>query len=322
MAVGRLKRVRWRTEYALFRTFYAFLSLLPLGAAAWVGRRIGDIWFWADKRHRDIGVRQIRERLGLDETEAVRCIRKTFRHFGMVLAEFCHLDQMNRASDFTDRVDLCGLPRLIRELLSRGKGVIFVTGHYGNWEMINTLAAVNGLTGASIARPLDNPLLNDFARGVRERLGMRVLDKFGAIRGAMKLLQGNNVVGLLVDQDAGGGIHAIMSPFFGTLASTVTTPVQMAIRTGAPILVGIAARTGDKDSRFVMRYVPEPLYPDLNADRERETQRLVDAINASLEAMIRRSPEQWLWIHRRWKTRELWNMHPLKAKYGPTGRIE
>lgn len=293
------KRLRRSLEYHGARLLVFFLSILPLGMAAWMGRRLGDLLRLVDKRHRERARDQATEHLGLQPEAVHGFVKRNFRHYGMVVAEFAQLSRMDR-EDFENHVDTDGFSEYAGRLLSEGKGLLFITGHFGNWEWSNSLSTSLGFSGGSIARPLDNARLNEFVRGIRERNGMRIFDKQGAIRKALATLKNNEVVGVLIDQDAGP--QGLMSPFLGKPASTITIPVELAMRTGAPMIVVVLRRQDGGGKRFKLRFTTTPLRADPKANAETEVKRLVDGLNADLEKLIMEAPEQWFWIHRRWKS--------------------
>ena len=176
---------------------------------------------------------------------------------------------------------------------------MIVTAHYGNWEWGNAIAGLLGVSGGSIARPLDNPWLDGYVKKIRERNGLRIYDKQGALRQALRTLRNNGVVGVLLDQDAGP--RGLMSPFLGRLASTVPEPVELALRAGSPLVAAVLRRGAD-GRRFVVRYNPLPHRPDPGRSPEEEIHRLVDDLNDDLSRFILEEPDQWFWIHRRWKS--------------------
>lgn len=298
--MGKHGPLQTALEYWAARTVVFGLSALPLSAAAWCGRRLGDTLRLIDKRHAQRARDQAAERLGITGDELTEFVKKNFHSYGMTLAEFSHLGKMS-ANDFRKYVDVDVFAEMIHKLRAGGKGLIFITAHFGNWEWCNSLARTLGVEGGSIARPLDNLRVNEFVRSYREKNGMRILDKQGAIRKALRELRHNNLVGILIDQDAGR--RGMMSPFLGKAASTITIPVELAIRTGSPlIVVGLKRNPLGSEKRFSLDYSTTPLRAEAGADVKEETVRLVNALNDELSAMILRTPEQWFWIHRRWKT--------------------
>ncbi len=299
------KTLRLAAEYCAARALVAGLSALPFGAAVWTGRRLGGLLRLLDKRHRRRARDQAAERLGLSGAELDAFVTANFRSYGMAMAEFAWLGRM-RPEDFPRYIDgMDAFRDRVAALRSEGKGLILVTAHFGSWEWFNSCARTLGLEGGSIARPLDNPRVNEFVRSLRERNGLRIFDKAGAIRKALGALKENNLVGVLIDQDAGP--KGLMSPFLGKPASTITIPVEVAIRAGSPLIVAGLKRNGAGGKgadgrRFTMLFHPDPYRPNLEENPETEVRRLTDALNAGLGEMILQAPEQWFWIHRRWKS--------------------
>ncbi|MCD8351416.1 MAG: hypothetical protein LUC93_12480 [Planctomycetaceae bacterium] len=295
--------LRHAAEYAAARAAMFSLSALPLPAAHWVGRRLGDLARVLDKRHRQRARDQVHERLGLDGTALDDFVKANFHNYGMTLAEFCRLSRMTN-EEFLRRVDVDAFRERVYTLKAENTGMVLFTAHFGNWEWCNTAIRVIGVDSGSLARPLDNPRIDDMVRGIRERLGGPILDKKGAIRRAASILRKKGAVGVLPDQD--GGRQGLMSPFLGKPASTITAPVELAVRFGCPMCVMGAMRV-DEGER-ILRIVVQPAIhrPDPNADERAEVKRLVDAVNSDVSDMIMRAPEQWMWIHRRWKSVGEW----------------
>ena len=293
------RRCRQVLEYYCARALMEALARLPLPLAVWLGRRLGGIWRHLDRRRRRTVEIQASEVLGLSPGDARRFAKRNFGNHGATLAEFSRLTRLTR-DDFSRYVDFAGFDILCRRLLDKGRGVVFVTAHFGNWEWFNSLASSLGVSGGSIARPLDNQRLNAFVKGIRERNGLSIFDKQGAMRQALRTLRDNRVVGVLLDQDAGG--RGLMSPFLGRPASTLTVPVELAMRSGAPMVAAALRRNDGPGRRFVVRFNPSPHQPDPGADPELEVDRVVHALNRDLSALILEAPEQWFWIHRRWKS--------------------
>lgn len=289
-----------RFAYPAARALCFLLSLAPLCVAGWLGRRFGDVLRVLDKKHRTRARDQAADRLGLSGRELDDFVKANFRSYGMTLAEFAHLSRMTPEA-ILRHVDLNGFGDRVRELRAEGRGLILITAHFGNWEWANAAFGALGYRGGSIARPLDNSRLNDYVKSVRERTGMRIFDKQGAIRKALRALRANECVGVLLDQD--GGRQGLMSPFLGKPASTITIPVELAVHSGCPMILGGLRRGGGADGkRFVLVHDPETFRADPRADEKAEVRRLTDALNDGIGRMIMQAPEQWFWIHRRWKS--------------------
>lgn len=296
-------RRRWRhaLEYHAARAILFGLSIPPLSVSLWVGRRLGDLLRLVARRHRQRVFDHIEDRLGLTGDEARIFVKKNFQHYGMVVAEVAFLSRIGRKrQDIDNLIDMSGFEPVAEKLLAEGKGVLFITPHFGNWEWCNTIGMRFGCEGGSIARPLDNMRVNEYLRSIRERFGLPIFDKVGAIRKALGVLKRKGAVGVLIDQDAGR--QGMMSMFLGKPASTLTVPEEMAIRTGSPMVIaGLRRNLSGKGRHFILEYRAEPYRPTPGADPAEETRRLVDALNEGICEIIMTAPEQWLWVHRRWK---------------------
>ena len=289
--------VRAAAEYAFVRSLAACLGALPLGAAGALGRGIAAAFHAADRRHRDRCVDAIRQGLDVDEADARRTARAMYRHLGLMLADFPRLQRMTPETAEA-WVEWGDAPDVARRLLDEGRGLVYVTGHISNWEACGSAWAAKGLVRGAIARPLDNPHLDRWVRGVREASGQAIWDKFGALREALRTLRDGGALGVLMDQDGGkDGVFA--TTFFGRPCSTWPTVADLAIRTGAPIFVACIHRTAPM--RFRVAYA-RPFRADPDAPAAAERVRLLQRCNDDLEMLIRQQPEQWLWLHRRWKT--------------------
>ncbi len=289
-----------RFEYAAARLVASLFRGLPLPAAARLGRAIGDSFHALDARHRERVAHQVQSALGstCPPDHAADIARRMYRHLGTMLAEFVRLPSLT-ATSLADHVDWGGQDEQIREVFARGRGAIFATGHIGNWEFNGFAFHLLGYSAGAVARPLDNPLLERYIRGIRTSRGQQIWDKFGALRSVARVLRDGKGFGILVDQDAGQ--RGVFVPFFGTECSTMPTPADLALRTGAPIVVcGFHRIELPMRFAFVMR---PPRWADPEADPAAERMRLLRGMNEDLEAIIRQAPEQWLWLHRRWKTR-------------------
>lgn len=286
-------------EYAAIRTLAGVLRILPLPLAVALGRCLGAAFYALDRRHRQRVITQAQWALGeTDPAEARKIAWRMYRHFGTMLAEVVRLRHLTR-ENIDQYVDWGEIPDTVSQILAAGKGLIYVTGHIGNWELTGYAFHLKGICTGAIARPLDNPLLDDYITSLRTHRGQQVWDKFGALRRVVRILREGGACAMLVDQDAGQNGEFI--PFFGREASTITTAVDLAMRTGAPLLVGGTQRTGGP-MRFIAR-IGKPIRVNPEAEKTGERRRLLRAMNADLEKLIRLAPEQWLWLHRRWKTR-------------------
>jgi KDO2-lipid IV(A) lauroyltransferase len=178
--------------------------------------------------------------------------------------------------------------------LARGRGVLFATAHLGNWELSAFAHALMSAPMHVIVRPLDNPLIDRLVTRRRALSGNRIIDKKDFARSIMKALAANEAVGILIDQNSAPE-HGAFTDFFGRPACAGTGFAKIAARSGAAVIPGFALWSPE-ERRYVLRFYPEI---EITGDAERDT----GTLQAQLESVIRRHPDQWLWIHRRWKTR-------------------
>ena len=178
--------------------------------------------------------------------------------------------------------------------IRRGKGVLFATAHLGNWELSAYAHAL--ITGAMnvVVRPLDNPRIDALVERRREMSGNRLIYKKDFARSILKALAGNDAVGILIDQNASADSGGFVD-FFGIPACAGTGFAKIAAHSGAAVIPGFALWS-ESESRYVLRFYPAV---EMTGDAARDTQ----ALQSRLEEVIRAYPDQWLWIHRRWKTR-------------------
>jgi KDO2-lipid IV(A) lauroyltransferase len=259
------------------------------------GMLLGLAFHTFDRAHRELAVRNLQAAFPLRSEDESRAItRRMFEHFGrllMVLLKFSTLtpDQMLSYVEFDgdDRV---------RAAHARGRGVLLFTGHFGFWE-INAL--VHGLSIAPIAvlaRPLDNELLHDLLERVRTSTGNSVIYRRGAIRRVLRALASNQAVAVLIDQHMLGA-DAVYVDFFNRPAATTSALAALALKTGAPVVPVFALPLPGGRFRMVYEHPVEP--PSTSGEQAIRdfTQRCTDV----LEMYVRRYPELWLWMHRRWR---------------------
>ncbi len=295
------KRSAFQTclEFAAVRLLGAILTTVPFALSVKLCQGVGLLVCLLDKRHRRRATAQAKMALGLDEAESARLARRMYIHFGTCVAEFLRLPNYKTSEDIDRIMDWNGNKEIVRNLKAEGKGIIWATGHIGNWEFAGHMGAVTGIMTAAVARPLDNPLIDRYVKSIRTACGQKVIDKKGAMRDVLRELKAGQGVGLITDQD--GGQRGIFVPFFGIVSSSIPSAADLAIRTGVPVLTGVMRRVG-KPLRFSLE-VGRVLRANPDADYEEERHRLMTLINEDMEAHIRKGPEQWIWMHRRWKTR-------------------
>lgn len=258
---------------------------------------LGRIGFWAASRDRNRAIAQLQQALNISEPEAILLTQKMFEHFGKVAMEWIHKETL--LSEHPD-LQLSEKHRLLfKEALSEENGVIAVTGHIGNWELLAQMVAKAQLPVVSVARPTYDPRLTRWVDSMRSNQGMKVLWRgtSSSPREILRVFKDNQILGLLIDQDT--KVQSTFVPFFGKLAATPTAAASLALRKNTPIIIGWLHRTPNGFKPHFERYNYE-----VTGDTPVDVQRITAKITERLEFAIREYPEQWVWLHKRWKTRE------------------
>ncbi|MGH7417153.1 MAG: lysophospholipid acyltransferase family protein, partial [Candidatus Rokuibacteriota bacterium] len=211
------------------------LAHLPSEMGLAVGRRLGDVLWWLLPRRRRLTLDNLSRSFGQDASPAElrRLGRRSFEHVGMNLVEACRYF-LRRTDVMLSRVRMEGGEHL-RTAAAQGRGVLILTAHYGNWELLAAAHSLSGLPLSIVARPLDHPLLDDLAARFRRRSGAELIIKRQAVREVLRALRRQRMVGILLDQNATRG-EGVFVPFFGVLASTSKGLAVLALRTGAPVV--------------------------------------------------------------------------------------
>lgn len=238
------------------------------------------------------------------EAKVEETTRQAFEHLAMLGVETIHTPRALHPAAWEKHVDVGGLSPEAVEILSSRKPAILVTGHIGNWEMLGYSLAVLGYPIHAIARPLDNRLVNQWVFGIRERRGMRILDKEKASHKARALLDAGSPVGFIADQNAGP--KGCFVPFMGRLASTHKSVAILAAGCNAPIICGAAIRQpmAADGTRFHYRLeTTDIIHPREWADQEDPLFHITARWARAVETSVEKHPGQYLWMHRRWRSR-------------------
>jgi KDO2-lipid IV(A) lauroyltransferase len=276
----------------------ALVRFLPERAALALGRGLGSFAYLISKR-RVIAYRNLRAAFASEKppAELRRIAKRSVQTMGMTLVEMLRFPEQDRAwvdSHITNE----GEEKLTAGL-NAGKGVIFLTGHYGNWEFLNIVGGLMNYPLSALARPQKHPRSDAYLNDLRQCKGAKIIMKGMMVREILRSLKGGGIVAIVNDQD--GGKTGTPVEFFGRLSSTASGVVTFAIRTGAPILPIFITRQGVTSAHHIE--VKSPLVmPDASASPEEAERFVLQQFAAELEKMVRKHPEQWLWAHRRWKS--------------------
>lgn len=292
------KRVKRFVRYVFIRILLVPMQLVPLRAASWLGERLGVLAFTFARGERKKALASLQTAMP-DRTEAerVQLARECFRHIGRSVMEMVNIEQFDARRG--ELVEWEPSARAAMDAaLARGKGVVFVTGHFGNWELLARYVALENYPAAVIGKEASDPRTTKLIERFRNSGKLRVIwrGSQGAAKEILRALKGNSILGFLIDQDT--KVQSVFVPFFGKLAKTPRAAADLALRTGAAPLIGFCTRVGPLKYRITMRELPLP-----TSEGEEAVLALTTAFTQGIEEQIRAHPDQWVWMHQRWKSR-------------------
>jgi KDO2-lipid IV(A) lauroyltransferase len=284
------------TVFLVVRLLVCIVQTLSFRAAVRLANFLAWLAYHLDKRHREVARDNLRRAFPGQYTddELDEMVREVFRHFCNVAVEIILLPRRLHVANWKRHIELPGGRRIVDCLLS-GRPLLIVTGHFGNWEMAGYALGLFGFTTHAIARVLDNPYLEKFLRKFREKTGQRILAKRGDFDHMQELLANGGVLATLADQDAGQRGQFV--DFFGRPASTHKAVALLALEHNTLLAVVGTPRVGD---RYHIQ-VGDVIDPADYADRPDAVRAITQRFTTAFEKLIRPHPEQYFWLHRRWK---------------------
>ncbi|MBP7775780.1 MAG: lysophospholipid acyltransferase family protein [Acidobacteria bacterium] len=290
-----MKAQRQALELVAVHAVGAAVSVLPSVLVKAAGSALGMTFYALDRSHRRVALANLSQCFpARSDAERKTIARRMFRHFGILLLELLRFGRLS-PEVMRARVVVDGEAR-VRAAYAKGKGVLFFTGHFGFWEMHAMVHPLVFQPIGVLARPLDNPGLHTLLEEMRQRTGNTVIYREGAVRKVLRTLGMGHGVALLIDQHMHSP-DAIWVRFFQRPAATTSTLAALALRTGAPVIPVFAVPMADGRLRLVYEPPVEPPGPGTPDPVREFTQRCTDV----LEMYVRRQPELWLWMHRRWR---------------------
>ena len=292
-------RVQARFEYTGIAAVVAAMRAMPLARAVRAGAGIGAIAMKLDRPNRPIAQKNLAIAFP-EKTEAERLLilRGMYRNWGRMLAEWTHFDKLSRANIAKVTVYSGEENWQIAEEMSGGRGLFVLTAHFGNFELMQLAHSIYGYHIAIVHRPLRNPLVDAAVCEARVKFGNRVIPRKAGARDMLKLLRQNWMIAIALDLDVRQGVFV---DFFGLPASTSDSVARLAMRTGAPVVPCFMVREGDSVHHRLEIHRPIELVT--GPDREVAVRENTQLFTTEIESMIRKHPDHWNWIHRRWKTR-------------------
>jgi len=296
---AQFQKLVWWLQYVALRAVEMLLQCFPIEDNLKAASLVGDLLYLLDRKHRERALENLRASFpAASDAELRRIARQSCEHLIMVGAEVLCMPRIMQFNKYLDYIDISGCLESF-QYVAAGNPVILVTGHFGNWEMMGYSMAAMGFPPTAVARPLDNPYLNEYILRLRQRTGMKILFKEGMTDEALADLRQGRPLGLIADQDAGR--RGFFVDFFGRKASAYKSIAYLAMEENIPIYVGGVYRVGPGFRyKIVMTdHIKPSEYPKNLDGALAITQRYTTGI----EKAVLLAPEQYLWVHRRWKTR-------------------
>jgi KDO2-lipid IV(A) lauroyltransferase len=291
--------LRETLEFGAVWLFVNALKVLPRRLARWVGAGVGRIGYAVLGRLRSVGIRNLQLAFPeKTETEREQILRREYRNLGWLLAEFCQMPKYT-AESASRFIRYEGLENYTKAR-DKGNGVLVLTGHLGAWELSSFYHSLMGMPMGMVIRRLDNPAVDLFVNRIRCLHGNRVIHKDDFARGLIASMRLGETVGILMDTNMTPP-QGVFVPFFGIPACSASGMARVAQKTGAAVVPGFLL-WDEREKRYVLRFGEEIATVNTgNTDEDSVTNTAI--FTAVLERYIREYPDQWLWMHRRWKTR-------------------
>jgi len=285
--------------YLLLRMVAVFVQLVDVDSSVRIARWLGTGLYLIYHRGRKRAVEQLRQSFPEKEQAWLEhTARRSFEHIAMLAFDVLRTSRLIQPSTWHRYIELDNFSEVLR-LILQGRGVIMVTGHYGNFEVCGVAMGTFGLENYSIARPIDNPYINKYLLGVRQRHGQIILDKKGATDVMMDILASGATLSFIADQNAGH--KGVFVDFFGRKASTYKSIGLLAMQYNLPVVVVYSRRI---DDRYKFRIgLTRIIRPDEWHNKDNPLKWITAEYTAAIEQFVREDPEQYWWVHRRWKTR-------------------
>ncbi len=282
-------------SYFLLSTTVRFLGILPAPVTVTICKSIAYLWYVFDRSH------HAKILTDIDRTPLSSCsskqkrkiVRDFYLHLGVSFAEFCKLrrwpaDRIIACVDFEDGAELLNV-------VKEGRGALMIAAHFGNWELTGLSLPLLGVPTAAVARPLDNKRIDGFLVASRTRFGQRILTKFNVMLEIIRNLKAGYCIGVLIDQDAEK--DSVFVPFLGEIAGTSTVQAKLAVRYNLPVFCVVAHRIAP--FKHKINVIGPIKYPTEGDDAVTKT---CEVFNNVLSQVVLEHPEQWLWLHHRWRT--------------------
>lgn len=292
-----MKKIQSILELALITGLMRLLRILPTRLVLLKGKFLGLLFFYLIPVRKSVSLKNIASVFPEKSQKEIKAIaRNTYIQFGQSITEFMHQPALS-GEQLLRRVSFDN-PQHFETAFKGGKGAIIMSGHFGNWEIMAAAISAMGYPVVAIAREQRNPFINKIINDIRRMAGIETLQLGMALRGVLRSLRQNNFVALLADQDAHD--EGVFVDFLGRPSSTAQGPAIFCLKTGAPMIFGSCIRQRDGNYKA---YIQNIKTDDLDGLTEENIKILTQRHAAALEESIKKWPDHWFWMHKRWKTR-------------------
>ncbi len=285
--------------YAFARGLSGILYILPRAWLLSFARGLGSLAFHVVPRHREETIRNLTTAFGKEKSaqEIQRLAQNVFRNLSQTAAEVLQFPKWKNYS-LDQIIDFGDAPEKYRSLLAEGKGLITITSHLGNWELLGGIPAMKGFKSKAIARRLRDPHFQNWVEHLRTSIGVDLIYRNESPKKIFQCLKNGAALGLLPDQDI-AGLKGVFVDFFGKPAHTGIAPVKLALATHAPIACVFLVRLPKNHYKIIFKNV---IRPKIETNAAEALQKYTALWMKDIEEVIREYPEQWGWMHNRWKT--------------------
>lgn len=292
------KALQYKSEYVLFLLLSAFVRVLPLALALRLGSALGTLIYFAQPRRRSKARSNLRRAFPeKGEEECRRLLRENFRQLGITAIEMLRLDLYRDPQTVKDSFSLTGIEE-VEQALGKGKGCFLLTGHIGFWEAGCILLPLHGIPTDLIYKQMKNPYVEKRILALRGATGTSAIEKKHAARKILRSLGENRAVAVLIDQRVSRRQGVVVN-FFQRPVNATPIIALMAIKQGTPIVPAFSRRL--PDHRYAIEFAPAITFPQEENPSPETVIAATQLLTDQIEAAVRKSPEQWFWVHDRWR---------------------
>ncbi|MFC1490019.1 lysophospholipid acyltransferase family protein [Candidatus Latescibacterota bacterium] len=287
------KRIMYYVEFILLKLLSLVFTILPLSMVYFIVKMLGLFAFHVLRIRRDVSIDNIRKSFGdvYSEKKIRKIASDSYVNIGITILEMLIVQRFQ--AQMLERVDMTD-SQILRQNVDKGRGVIVVSCHFGSWEIVGAALSAADMPMTVVVKKLSNPYVDKMIYDRRTGFGNKIINHGASVKHIVGALKNNEIVGLISDQDAGG--DGVFVDFFDRKASTPRGAAQLALKYNVPIVVVMTLRTGNGRYRG--------LFNEITVDENDTVETVTQRYTTSIEHVIREHPEQYFWMHRRWKTQE------------------